>query len=70
MSVSTTTSPKELGAKLPAGGAALIALGSTDARDKVIERVRTYGGEVIQTSLSSEEEERLRVALGETATPA
>jgi len=54
---------KELGAKLPAGGAALIALGSTDARDKVIERLQRYGGEIIQTSLTSEEEERLRAAL-------
>ena len=54
---------KELGAKVPPGGAALIALGSTDARDKVIERVRSYGGEVIQTSLTEEEEERLRAAL-------
>jgi len=54
---------KELGAKLPANSAALIALGSTDARDKVLERVRQYGGDVIQTSLSNEEEERLRAAL-------
>jgi uncharacterized membrane protein len=53
---------------MPAGGAALIALGSTDARDKLIERVRPYGGEIIQTSLSSEEEERLRGALQPTAT--
>jgi uncharacterized membrane protein len=59
---------KELGAKMPPGGAALIALGSTDARDKLIERVRPYGGEVIQTSLSSEEEDRLRTALGAGAT--
>jgi len=58
---------KELGARLQPGAAALIALGSTDARDKLIERVRSYGGEVIQTSLSSEEEERLRAALGEGA---
>src|SRR3954466_11435028 len=42
---------KELGAKMPAGGAALIALGSSDARDKVIERVKPFGGEIIQTSL-------------------
>jgi uncharacterized membrane protein len=56
---------KELGAKLQPGTAALIALGSTDARDKVIERVKPYGGEIIQTSLSSEEEEQLRSALGE-----
>jgi uncharacterized membrane protein len=57
---------KDLGAKLTPGTAALIALGSTDARDKLIERVKPYGGDVIQTSLSSDEEQRLRAALGET----
>ena len=31
---------KQLGAKLPAGGAALIMLGSTEARDTVIDRVK------------------------------
>ena len=56
---------KELGAKLEPGSAALIALGSTDARDKLIERVKPYGGDVIQTSLGSEEEAQLRAALGE-----
>jgi uncharacterized membrane protein len=55
---------KELGAKLEPGKAALIALGSTDARDKLIERVKPYGGEVIQTSLGSEEEAQLKAALG------
>jgi uncharacterized membrane protein len=59
---------KELGAKIPAGAAALIALGSTDARDKVIERLRPYGGDLLQTSLSGEEEDRLRAAIGEGAT--
>ena len=58
---------KDLGNKLPPGGAALIALGSTDARDKLIERLRQYGGEVIQTSLGSEEEAQLKAALGEPA---
>jgi uncharacterized membrane protein len=58
---------KELGAKLQPGNAALIALGSTDARDKLIERVSPYGGDVIQTSLDSEDEERLRSQLGERA---
>jgi uncharacterized membrane protein len=59
---------KELGTRLQPGAAALIALGSTDARDKLIERVRPYGGELIQTSLGTEEEERLRSALA--ASPA
>jgi uncharacterized membrane protein len=61
---------KTLGARLQSGGAALIVLGSTDARDKLLDRVRDYGGDVIQTSLSNEEEERLRAALGERAAAA
>ena len=58
---------KELGAKLPPGGAALIALGQASASDKLLERVKPYGGEVIQTSLSDDEEAHLRAVLGETA---
>ena len=58
---------RQLGARLKPGAAALIVLGSTDARDKVIERVKSYGGEVIHTSLSHEEEDQLRAALGERA---
>jgi len=54
---------KELGTELQPGGAALIALGQTDARDKLIERVGPYGGHIIQTSLDGEEEARLREAL-------
>jgi uncharacterized membrane protein len=54
---------KELGAKMPRGAAALIALGQSQARDKLIERMRPFGGEVIQTSLSAEEEEQLQAAL-------
>ena len=56
---------KRLGTSIPEGGAALIALGRSDAPDKVIERVGSYGGEVIQTSLTQEEEERLKSALGQ-----
>ena len=56
---------KQLGAKLPPGGAALIALGRSDAPDSVLDRLRPFGGEVIQTSLSDEDEARLRAALGE-----
>ena len=58
---------KELGEKLPPGGAALIALGKTDARDKLLDRIGHYGGHVIQTSLSRAEEAQLRTALGEDA---
>ncbi|HEY6888421.1 MAG TPA: DUF1269 domain-containing protein [Solirubrobacter sp.] len=56
---------KNLGAKMPPGGAALIALGRAGAPEKVIERLRPFGGELIQTSLDDEAEERLRIALGE-----
>jgi uncharacterized membrane protein len=56
---------KQLGAKLPPGGAALIALGRSDTPDRVLERLAPFGGEVIQTSLSDEDEARLRSALGE-----
>ena len=59
---------RDLGDKLQPGAAALIALGSTDARDKVIERVKPYGGEILQSSLSREQEEQLRVALSGPAT--
>ncbi|WP_028066768.1 DUF1269 domain-containing protein [Solirubrobacter soli] len=57
---------KQLGAKLPAGGAALVFLGRSGAPEKVLERIGKYGGEVIQSSLDTEQEERLRSALGET----
>ena len=56
---------KNLGSSLEPGAAALIVLGSTEARDKVLERVKGYGGKVIQTSLNREQEEQLRAALGE-----
>lgn len=58
---------KELGSKLQPGTAALVALGSTDARDKLVERISPYGGDLIQTSLDEEDEERLREALGHGA---
>ena len=61
---------KTLGAKLAPGGAALIALETSSGSGKVLERIRQYGGEVIQTSLSNEDEERLRAALGEPAASA
>ena len=54
---------KTLGEKLPVGGGALIALGSTDARDKLLDRVGHHGGEIIQTSLSTAEEDDLKAAL-------
>jgi uncharacterized membrane protein len=61
---------KQLGAKMPPGGAALIMLGHASARDKVLERVQSFGGEVVQTSLNEDDEERLRAALGSSAVTA
>jgi uncharacterized membrane protein len=61
---------KQLGANLPSGGAALIALAKAEAPDKLLERVGKYGGEVIQTSLSEEDEAHLRHALGEPVSAA
>src|SRR5690349_24676776 len=61
---------KNLGAKLPNGGAALIALAVSEAPDKLLARVSKYGGEVIQTSLSEHDEAALRHALGEPAATA
>jgi uncharacterized membrane protein len=59
---------KTLGARLEPGGAALIALGSSGAPERVVERLRPFGGEVIQTSLDADQEEHLRAALGSVAT--
>ena len=58
---------KELGAKLDPGKAALIVLVSGATPDKVLPRISQYGGDVLQTSLSTEEEEALQEALQHTA---
>lgn len=54
---------KDLGARLRPGAAAVIALGTPTARDELIERVKPYGGHVMQTRLSVAEEERLQEIL-------
>jgi len=58
---------KDLGARLRPGASALIALGTPTARDELIERVRPYGGQVLQTRLSADEERRLQEALSGSA---
>ena len=55
---------KELGEKLTPGTSALFLL-IRSTPDKLLPRVEHFGGHVIQTSLSDEEEQRLRAALGE-----
>jgi uncharacterized membrane protein len=56
---------KELGTHLDEGSAALIVLVRKSTPDKVLPRIKEYGGHVIQTSLNEEAEESLRTALGE-----
>lgn len=56
---------KELGQKLTPGTSALVLLIRKSTPDKMLPRIDHFGGHVIQTSLSDEEEQRLRAALGE-----
>jgi uncharacterized membrane protein len=57
---------KELGTNLEEGGAAVIVLVRKSTPDKVVPRIKEYGGHLLQTSLSQEAEDDLRAALGET----
>jgi uncharacterized membrane protein len=54
---------KELGDKLPQGGAAVFVLVKEATRDKVVPEIAKYGGHVIQSSLSNEQETALQEAL-------
>jgi uncharacterized membrane protein len=54
---------KELGTKLQPGGAAVIVLVHRSTPDKVLPEIARFGGEIIQTSLDDEAEQRLRHAL-------
>jgi uncharacterized membrane protein len=54
---------KELGESLPDGGAALFVLVRRVTPDKVIPRISEHGGNVLQSSLSEETEQRLQEAL-------
>src|SRR4051794_38791818 len=58
---------KDLGANLEEGGAAVIVLVRKSTPDKVVPRIKEYGGHLLQTSLSQEAEDSLRAALGEPA---
>jgi uncharacterized membrane protein len=54
---------KQLGAKLTPGSAALILLVREVTPDKVLPEVAQFGGDVIQTSLDNDAEQRLREIL-------
>ena len=54
---------KQVGDSLDPGGAALFVLVIRATPDKVLEQMKQFGGEVYQTSLSNEDEEKLKKAL-------
>lgn len=54
---------KELGDKLPEGGAAVFVLVREATADKVVPEISKFGGHVIQSSLSNEQESALQDAL-------
>jgi uncharacterized membrane protein len=54
---------KELGDKLQPGTAAIFVLVREATRDKVVPEISKYGGHVIQSSLSNEQETALQEAL-------
>jgi uncharacterized membrane protein len=54
---------KELGTKLPEGGAAVLVLVREATADKVVPEVSKFGGHVLQSSLSNEQEAALQDAL-------
>jgi uncharacterized membrane protein len=56
---------EDLGAGLRPGAAALIVLGTAEARDELVARLKPYGGLVLHTSLSTRDEQRVREALAE-----
>ena len=60
---------KDLGTSLGEGGAAVIVLVRKSTPDKVLPRIKEYGGHVLQTSLTQEAEDSLRAGLGETVSP-
>jgi uncharacterized membrane protein len=54
---------KELATKLPPGAAAVFVLVQSSTPDKVLPAIAPYGGHVLHTSLSNEQEQALEAAL-------
>ncbi len=61
---------KELGNKLPEGGAAVFVLVREATADKVVPEISRFGGHVIQSSLSNDQETALQEALDKRGTAA
>jgi uncharacterized membrane protein len=51
-------------AAIQPGQSALFVLSREAQQEKVIEALKPYGGEIIQTNLSPEDEARLKAAFG------
>lgn len=60
---------KDLGRRLTPGSAAVIALVVDATPDKVLPTISKFGGQVLQSSLSTEAEESLQAALSAGVTP-
>ncbi len=58
---------KQLGDKLEDGNAAVFVLVREATADKVVPEISKFGGHVVQTSLSNEQEEQLQEALDKGA---
>jgi uncharacterized membrane protein len=56
---------KDLGERLRPGTSAVLALVRRSTPDKVLPELQQYGGQVLQTSLPHDAEERLRAALAQ-----
>lgn len=57
---------KDLGSRIKPNSSALFLLVQKVTADKVLPRVAQFRGHVLQTSLSDEQEKRLRAALGDS----
>ena len=59
---------KKLAEGFQPGTSALFVLVRSSTPDKVVEEIKKYGGVVLQTSLSHEQETKLQAALDEATT--
>jgi len=58
---------RELGERLDVGGAAVIVLVRSSIRDRVLPRLRKFGGHLLEADLTDEQEDSLRLALTDRA---
>lgn len=61
---------KQAREKIEPGTSALFLLTQNEVIDKVVEELKSFDFEILQTSLSKEDEEKLRTAFGATDEPA